>query len=150
MKNYISNTVGTGNNTRIGLVEFGKEGKVKTSLTSDSNMLLNSLNEIKLQVGVCGSNMHDGVCKAIEVLKESNAQNKMLVIVSDGRTNRIVTDLDTHNRERSRMAVKEELNKAKNEMNQLKIMTVGYCKKDDVDSHNFLRDMATENLFTIK
>ena len=87
--------------------------------------------------------MHDGVCKAVEELKTSNAESKIIIIVSDGRPNRIVSDTENHNRDRGRAIVAAELNNAKSDMNNLSVITIGYSRDDDIESKEFLKSIAS-------
>lgn len=131
------------NNANISVVEFGLNSNTLVGLSNSSSDVNNAIEQIKLQNGVSGSNMHAGVCNAIEQLKAGNASNKAIVIVSDGRTNRTKDDTKNHNRDRSRLAVINELEKAKSEIPNLKVAVIGYAKDDDSASKEFLKSIAT-------
>ena len=131
------------NNINMSVVEFGLNANTLIGLSNSSGDVNNALEQVNLQNGVSGSNMHAGVCNAIDQLKRGSSSNKAIIIISDGRTNRRKDDIKNHNREKSRAAVKNELEKAKSEMPNLKVAVIGYAKDDDSASKEFLNSIAT-------
>ena len=129
---------------RVGVVEFGLTAKLTADLTCSQSEVSTAISNISTQTSG-GSNMHAGVCKAIDELKLSNAKEKVIVIISDGRTNRTIDDLENHNREKSRETVKNTLNSAKADINNLKIATIDCSASDDTQSTQFLKSIATYN-----
>ncbi len=143
VKSYINNVM-SNQSARVGIVEYGLYAKTTTPLTDNYSIVSGAVDTIKVQ-DVSGSNMHAGVCNAIDVLRAGSASKKVIVIVSDGRTNRTKDDTVNHNREKSREAVKNELNSAKSSMGNLEVVTIDYSKDDDTASKEFLKSITTSN-----
>ena len=68
--------------------------------------------------------MHHGVCNAKDLLKASTAKTKVIIVLSDGRANRTKDNIEQHNRDNARKKVKEELEEAKKEINNLQVAII--------------------------
>ena len=144
VKNFVNNSMATSEKKiRVGVVEFGREATTKLSLSGDLQSVYAAVESVNPQEGVEGSNMHAGVCQALDALRGSSAESKVVIIVSDGRPNRIVSDVDNHNRDRGRAIVAAELNNAKADIKNLSVITIGYSRDDDIESKEFLKNIAS-------
>ena len=72
---------------RIGLVEFAGEAFTQTPLTIDHNVLLSQLSKVKSGVIEDGTALGDGLATAINRVKDSKAQSKVIILLTDGVNN---------------------------------------------------------------
>ncbi|TYQ16641.1 UNVERIFIED_CONTAM: Mg-chelatase subunit ChlD [Acetivibrio alkalicellulosi] len=71
---------------RIGIVEFTDNGKVMKELTNEKETLLNKLNEMYISGG--HTNITDGLRKAGGLFDENSNRQKVIVLLTDGESNR--------------------------------------------------------------
>ncbi|MBE5934485.1 MAG: VWA domain-containing protein [Lachnospiraceae bacterium] len=134
------------NNVRVGIVKFGLQATTVSQLSNNMTDVKKAVESIELQgTEISGTNMHHGVCNAEEMLKSSSANTKVIIILSDGRPNRTKEIIEEHNRDRARKAVKDELKKAKEDISNLEVVTIGYYQKDDDASREFMKEIATSD-----
>ena len=75
-------------NDRIGLVEYAGESFTKTPLTSDKSIALSSLKSIRYNTIIEGGTaIGMGLATAVNRLKESKAQSKVIILLTDGVNN---------------------------------------------------------------
>lgn len=75
-------------NDRIGLVEYAGESFTKTPITSDKNIVLRSLNDIKYNTIIEGGTaIGMGLATAVNRLKDSRAVSKIIILLTDGVNN---------------------------------------------------------------
>jgi len=75
-------------NDRIGLVEYAGESYTKTPLTSDKNIVLSSLKELRYNTIIDpGTAIGMGLATAVNRLKESRAKSKVIILLTDGVNN---------------------------------------------------------------
>ena len=73
---------------RIGLVEYAGESYTKTPLTSDKNITLRSLREIKYNnIIEGGTAIGMGLATSVNRIKESKAKSKVIILLTDGVNN---------------------------------------------------------------
>ena len=75
-------------NDRIGLVEYAGESYTRTPITSDKNIILNSLNDIKYNTIITGGTaIGMGLATAVNRIKDSKAKSKIIILLTDGVNN---------------------------------------------------------------
>lgn len=75
-------------NDRIGLVEYAGESFTKTPITSDKNIVLRSLKEVKYNTIIEGGTaIGMGLATAVNRLKDSRAVSKIIILLTDGVNN---------------------------------------------------------------
>ena len=75
-------------NDRIGLVEYAGESYTKTPITSDKAIVLRSLNEIKYNTLIEGGTaIGMGLGTSVNRLKDSKAESKVIILLTDGVNN---------------------------------------------------------------
>ena len=74
-------------NDRIGLVVFSGESFTQVPLTTDHDILLKMLKELKSGMIEDGTAIGDGLAIAIKRLKDSEAKSKVIVLLTDGMNN---------------------------------------------------------------
>lgn len=75
-------------NDRIGLVEYAGEAFTKTPITSDKNIVLRSLRDIKFNTLIeQGTAIGMGLATAVNRLKDSKAKSKVIILLTDGVNN---------------------------------------------------------------
>ena len=74
-------------NDRIGLVVFAAHGFVQCPLTLDYGILLDFLDELKVGLLDDGTALGMGIATAVGRLRESEAESKVLILLTDGRNN---------------------------------------------------------------
>lgn len=80
-------------NDRLGLVVYSAEAYTKSPVTSDKNVLLNQLSDVKYdRVINDGTGIGVGLGTAINRLKESPAKSKVIILMTDGVNNSGVID----------------------------------------------------------
>lgn len=74
-------------NDRIGLVVYSGESYTKVPVTSDRNIVLNSLNEVTFGQVEDGTAIGMGLATAINRLKDSKAKSRVIILMTDGVNN---------------------------------------------------------------
>ncbi len=74
-------------NDRIGLVVFSGESFTQCPVTTDHNVLINLLKEIKIGMIEDGTAIGMGLANAVNRLKESEAKSKIVILLTDGENN---------------------------------------------------------------
>lgn len=74
-------------NDRIGLVAYAGEGYTKTPITTDKGIVLNALREITYGQLDDGTAIGMGLATSVNRLKESKAQSKIIILLTDGVNN---------------------------------------------------------------
>lgn len=75
-------------NDRIGLVEYAGESYTRTPLTSDKELLLKSLKDMKYNTVIEGGTaIGSGLATAVNRLKDSRAKSKVIILLTDGVNN---------------------------------------------------------------
>jgi Ca-activated chloride channel family protein len=75
-------------NDRIGLVEYAGESYTKTPITSDKNIVLRSLRDIKYNTIIEGGTaIGMGLATSVNRLKDSKAKSKVIILLTDGVNN---------------------------------------------------------------
>lgn len=73
---------------RIGLVEYAGESYTKTPITSDKTIVLSSLNSIRYNnIIEGGTAIGMGLSTSVNRLKDSKAQSKVIILMTDGENN---------------------------------------------------------------
>ena len=88
LKRVASDFVDNRVSDRIGLVVYAGESYTKTPITSDKNIVKNSLREINFQ-GLIedGTAIGMGLATAVNRLKDSRAKSKVIILLTDGVNN---------------------------------------------------------------
>jgi len=73
---------------RVGLVVFAAKAFTQTPLTLDYDFLLRMLEEIEIGVIEDGTAIGTAVAMAVNRLKESTAESKVIILLTDGQNNR--------------------------------------------------------------
>lgn len=89
LKKVAANFVGNRLSDRIGLVVYAGESYTKTPITSDKGIVKRALTEIKYQGDLIedGTAIGMGLATAVNRLKESKAQSKVIILLTDGVNN---------------------------------------------------------------
>lgn len=75
-------------NDRIGLVEYAGESFTKTPITSDKNIVLRALRDIKYNTIIEGGTaIGMGLATSVNRLKDSKAKSKVIILLTDGVNN---------------------------------------------------------------
>ena len=74
-------------NDRIGLVVYAAESMTQMPLTSDHALLKNSLNDLRYGFLANGTAIGMGLATTINRLKDSKAQSKVAILLTDGENN---------------------------------------------------------------
>ena len=81
---------------RIGLIEYAGESYTKTPLTSDKNITLRSLREIKYNnIIEGGTAIGMGLATSVNRIKDSKAKSKVIILLTDGVNNSGFIDPNT-------------------------------------------------------
>ena len=73
---------------RIGLVLYAGESYTKTPITSDKNIVLGSMREVRYDGRIVGGTaIGMGLATAVNRLKDSKAQSKVIILLTDGVNN---------------------------------------------------------------
>lgn len=83
-----SEFVGDRTSDRVGLVVFAAKAFTQTPLTLDYDFLLRMLDEVEVGVIEDGTAIGTAVAMAVNRLKESTAESKVLILLTDGQNNR--------------------------------------------------------------
>lgn len=79
------------NNIRIGIITFGTtvlDNYSTTTLSDNNTALVNLINSISTNYNDYGTNIHEGLVEADNLLKNSTADKKIVILLSDGAPNR--------------------------------------------------------------
>lgn len=75
-------------NDRVGLVEYAGESYTRTPVTSDKDIILKSLDDIKYNTIITGGTaIGMGLATAVNRIKESKAKSKIIILLTDGVNN---------------------------------------------------------------
>lgn len=75
-------------NDRIGIVEYAGESYTKTPITSDKNIVLRSLKEIRYNTIIEGGTaIGMGLATSVNRIKDSKAKSKVIILLTDGVNN---------------------------------------------------------------
>jgi Ca-activated chloride channel homolog len=75
-------------NDRIGVVLYAAESFTKTPVTSDKNVLVKAINDIKYETSIKdGTAIGMGLSTAVNRLKDSKAKSKVIILLTDGVNN---------------------------------------------------------------
>ena len=89
VKQVASSFVSGRRNDRIGLVVFAGQAFTQAPLTLDYNVLQNLLGELDVSmISVDGTAVGMGLATAVKRLQESDAESKVIILLTDGRNNR--------------------------------------------------------------
>ena len=70
---------------KIGIVVFAEEAYVKIPLTTDYDLLKQQISDIKLgDIAMEGTAIGDGIGVCVSKLKDSKAESKVIILISDG------------------------------------------------------------------
>ncbi len=86
-RRIISDFVRNRPNDAIGLVTFAREAALRMPLTTDHDMLLDRMDELQIMELGDGTAIGDGIAVAAMHLRESRAQQQVLILLSDGVNN---------------------------------------------------------------
>ena len=75
-------------NDKIGLVIFAGESFTQCPLTTDHKVLLNLLNEVTFGMVEDGTAIGLGLANAVNRLKDSDSESKVVILLTDGTNNR--------------------------------------------------------------
>ena len=75
-------------NDRIGLVVFAGESFTQCPITTDHDVLINLLQEVKTGMIEDGTAIGMGLANAVNRLKESEAKSKVVILLTDGENNK--------------------------------------------------------------
>ena len=88
LKNVAGDFIKGRPNDRIGLVEYAGESYTKTPITSDKNIVLQSLKSIKYNTVIAGGTaIGMGLATAVNRIKDSKAKSKIIILLTDGVNN---------------------------------------------------------------
>ena len=88
LKEVASDFINGRPNDRIGLVEYAGESFTKTPITSDKDIVLRSLRDIKYNTIIEGGTaIGMGLATAVNRLKDSRAKSKVIILLTDGVNN---------------------------------------------------------------
>jgi Ca-activated chloride channel family protein len=74
-------------NDRIGVVVFAPNAYTLAPLTSDYNLLRHTIENIKIPEDASGTAIGMGIATAVARLKDSEAENKIIILITDGLNN---------------------------------------------------------------
>lgn len=146
INNYLDDNA---TNRRLGIVAFSCTADVYSDLQSDKEELLQAVQYVYANAV---TNLQDGIWQAQRILEKSTADNKVMVIISDGYPTvdlASYTDLplneDLHVADGADFSEStiNQIEMAKKYVDNLKIMTIGIGTNDDEDS--LLEDIASTN-----
>lgn len=86
-KNVIDNFVSARKTDRIGLVIFSREAFTQCPLTIDYSVLRNLLADIKTGMIEDGTAIGNGIANGINRLKDSDAESRVIILLTDGVNN---------------------------------------------------------------
>lgn len=74
-------------NDRIGLIVFAENAFTQCPLTLDYNILMNIMENVKINEEADGTAIGMGLAMSVARLKESEAKSKVIILITDGRNN---------------------------------------------------------------
>jgi Ca-activated chloride channel family protein len=75
-------------NDRIGLVIYAGESYTKTPLTSDKSIIFNAINDLEYSQNIEGGTaIGMGLATSVNKLKDSKAESKVIILLTDGENN---------------------------------------------------------------
>ncbi len=75
-------------NDRIGLVIYAGESYTKTPLTSDKSIIINAINDLQYTQDIQGGTaIGMGLATSVNKLKNSKAESKVIILLTDGENN---------------------------------------------------------------
>jgi len=86
--NVADDFIGERINDRIGLVVFAGESFTQCPITTDHDVLINLLKEVKTGMIEDGTAIGMGLANAVNRLKESEAKSKIVILLTDGENNK--------------------------------------------------------------
>ena len=86
-KNVARKFIENRKNDRIGLVTFAEYAFTQCPLTLDYNILMNILDNVKIDEEANGTAIGMGLATAVARLKDSKAKSKVIILITDGRNN---------------------------------------------------------------
>ena len=96
LKNVASDFVKQRTDDRLGIVVYAAEAYTKAPVTSDKNVLLNALADIKYdRIIQDGTGIGVGLATAVNRLKDSQAKSKVIILMTDGVNNSGLVDPQT-------------------------------------------------------
>lgn len=88
LKSVASDFIKNRINDRLGIVVYAAEAYTKAPVTSDKNVLLNALADIKYdRIIQDGTGIGVGLATAVNRLKDSQAKSKVIILMTDGVNN---------------------------------------------------------------
>lgn len=88
LKEVASNFVNDRPNDRIGIVIYAGESYTQTPLTSDKKIVLNAIDDIEYSSNIEGGTaIGMGLATSVNRLKESKAESKVVILLTDGDNN---------------------------------------------------------------
>ena len=88
LKNVANNFVDGRPNDRIGLVIYAGESYTKTPLTSDKSIIKSALNDLDYTQNIEGGTaIGMGLATSVNKLKDSKAESKVIILLTDGENN---------------------------------------------------------------
>ena len=125
---------------RVGVVTFNSDAAIAIDLNSDEQHVIDKINQVKNSPG---TNIQRGIYKAENLLKGSQAKNKIMVLLSDGRANKSISnsgpEVATGNNDVERATNQAKM--ATSVVPNLKLITIGYDLNDSTEKE--LKDMAS-------
>jgi len=106
LKNVASNFIKKRVNDRIGLVVYSGESYTKTPVTSDKSIALSAIEDLKYSQNIKGGTaIGMGLATAVNRLKDSKAESKVIILLTDGVNNSGFIDPKTA----TELAISEEI-----------------------------------------
>lgn len=87
-KSIAAEFINSRSNDRMGLVVFAGESFTQSPLTTDKSTLINLLSQIESGMIEDGTAIGEGLATAVNRLKDSDAQSKVIILLTDGVNNR--------------------------------------------------------------
>lgn len=88
LKKVASNFVMDRPNDRFGIVIYAGESYTQVPLTTDKNVVVNAINSITYGVAIeDGTAIGDGLATAVNRLKDSPSESKVIILLTDGENN---------------------------------------------------------------
>ena len=87
VKNVVSDFIKGRTNDRIGMVVFGEEAFTQCPLTLDYGVLLNFLDQVEIGMAGDSTAIGSALGTCINRLKERESKSKVIILLTDGRSN---------------------------------------------------------------
>lgn len=133
---------------RVGIVTFATDYKEVLPLTSDLSNVTSTIQNTTLvrDKDVCQTNLQGGIYAAQQVLKKSAADNKIMVILTDGNANREIMEKgpDVASGENPVFAAVNQAQIAKNNISNLHVVTIGLDMQEW--GNDRLKEIATSDI----